>query len=287
MNLKLNRFSYNTVLFCFIATLSLSQGKTGYFAGGGIMFYSGDLGDKSTTVLSNTQFFNQYITVGISHWLTGRLEGSISYIHGKVSGADSLSSEQNNRTRNLSFESAIDEASLHFEFKAFHRFERRTINPFFVAGISVFHFNPKAQLNGKWYELQPLGTEGQYIQGGSYEKPYKLSQMAVPVGAGFTLQIVRHLRLKAEFCHHILFTDYLDDVSTVYPDLELLSSTPDGGLAVALSGRRLSGKYPSANKPRGNPKYKDAFTTMGLSLIYSPGTMKCPASFKSTRIKKT
>lgn len=281
------RFLFLFLVLCASTFQSFSQGKTGVFAGGGIMFYNGDLDDKDYKVLANPAFFNPFVTAGVSFWLTGRIEGSLSFVHGKVNGADSSGTDEANRARNLSFESSIDEASFHFEFTAFHRFERRRLNPYFLTGASVFHFNPKAKLNGIWYELQPLGTEGQYIKGGTGEKPYKLTQLSIPLGFGFALQLSKQLRLKAELNHRLLFTDYLDDVSTIYPDLELLSSTPDGELAVALSGRRLNGKYPAANRPRGNPKYKDAYTTIGFTLIYNPGIMQCPATFKSTRIRKS
>jgi hypothetical protein len=172
------------------------------------------------------------------------------------------------------------------ELNAFHRYERSRLNPYIFTGASVFHFNPKAQLDGTWYDLQPLGTEGQFITGGGYEKPYKLFQVAVPVGFGIAVQLNKKLRLKADFCHRFLFTDYLDDVSTVYPDLESLSATPGGDIAVALSSRRKDGKYPNANSPRGSAKYKDAYTTFGLTLVYNPGIAHCPATFKTTHIKR-
>lgn len=280
------RFLLLLLISCIPAIQSFSQGKTGIFAGGGIMFYNGDLSDKSNKVFTNPVFFNPYACIGASHWLTGRIEASLWLVHGKVNGADSVSQEKNNISRNLSFESDVDELSLHFEITAFHRYERSTLNPYLLAGASVFHFSPKAQLNGAWYELQPLGTEGQYITGGGYAKPYTLIGFSVPVGFGIGVQLSRHFRLKAEFCHRLLFTDYLDDVSTVYPDLESLSSTPNGDLATAFSSRLLSGKYPDANRPRGSSKYKDTFTTMGLTLIYNPGIMRCPSAFKSTKIHR-
>ncbi|MFI5218792.1 MAG: hypothetical protein ACHQNT_04825 [Bacteroidia bacterium] len=268
------------------ATHLFSQGKIGIFAGAGYMYYNGDLGDKSNKVFTKPVFFHPYVCIGASHWLTGHIEGSLFLLHGKVDGADSLSLEKNNLARNLSFESPIDELSLRFELNTFHRYERSRLNTYIFTGASVFHFNPKAKLNGTWYELQPLGTEGQYITGGGYARPYKLFQLDVPLGFGIALQLSRRFRLKAEFCHHLLFTDYLDDVSTVYPDVESLLATPGGELAVALSGRQLNGKYPKANSQRGNSKFKDAFTTFGFTLVYNPGIMQCPATFKSTRIRK-
>lgn len=287
MNILQLRFLLSFLGFLTATTPSFSQAKTGYFAGGGIMYYNGDLDDRTNEIFNKPDFFNLSFSAGVSQWLTGRVEGSLWLTHGKINGADSLSTNKDHLARNLSFESTIYEASVHFEFTAFHRFERRTINPFASLGVSVFQFNPKAELNGIWYELQPLGTEGQNINTGEYSKPYKLTQVAVPFGIGFSVQVIKHLRLKAELSHRLLFTDYLDDVSTVYPDVETLSSMSNGDVAVALSGKRLNGKYPDKNRPRGNPKFKDSYSTIGITLIFNPGIMKCPASFRSTRIKKT
>ncbi len=268
-------------------TYSFSQGKTGFFIGGGFMYYNGDLGDKANKVFTKSVFFHPYVSVGASYWLTGHLEGTIVAVHGKVDGADSLSLEKNNISRNLSFKSDIDELSLRFEINSLHRYMKSRMNVYLFGGVSGFHFNPQANLDGTWYNLQPLGTEGQFIAGGGYEKPYELYQVAVPIGFGIVVQLSRHFRLKTEFCHRILFTDYLDDLSTVYPDLESLLATPNGELAAQLSSRKTNGKYPPADSPRGSAKYKDSYTTVGCTLVYNPGYMQCPSAFKTTRIKRT
>ncbi|MBK7856610.1 MAG: hypothetical protein IPJ79_18475 [Bacteroidetes bacterium] len=269
-------------VFSFSSHRLFSQGKTGIFIGGGAMFYNGDLDDRTNTIFANGSFFHPYGTAGASFWLTGRIEGVLSYAHGTISAADSISTQKVNYSRNLSFKSTIDELKLHFEFNVNHRFERRLVNPFFSLGVAFFHFNPKAQMGDTWYELQPLGTEGQNLTG-SNVKPYKLNQMAIPIGTGISFSVSRNVRLKVGLCHRFLFTDYLDDVAGNYPDLESLSSTTNGDVAVALSNRRIDGKYPAPGQQRGSSKYKDSYTTIDFSIIFNPGIIKCPASFKSTR----
>lgn len=286
MKLLSVRFLLLQIFTLCITTGSFSQGNTGYLFGGGIMYYNGDLSDKANTVFANPVFIHPYATVGVTHWLSGHIESSLLLVHGKVSGADSVSKEKNNVSRNLSFVSAIDEASLRFEFNSLHRYEKSRLNAFVFTGVSVYHFNPKAKFNDAWYALQPLGTEGQYIENGNYPKPYKLVQVAIPAGFGLMCQLSRYWRLKAEFNHRILFTDYLDDVSTNYPDYEALLASPGGALAASLSGRRINGQYPAADSPRGGAKHKDAYTSIGLSLIYNPGISHCPASFSHTKIKR-
>lgn len=269
-------------IFSFPSKQLFSQGKTGIFIGGGAMFYNGDLDDRTNTIFANGSFFHPYAAAGVSFWLTGHIEGSVGFSHGTISAADSVATYKVNYTRNLSFKSSIDELALRFEFNVNHRYERRRVNPYFTTGVALFHFNPKAQMGDTWYELQPLGTEGQNLPGSNL-KPYKLYQVAIPVGVGFGFSISRHVRLKAGLTHRFLFTDYLDDVSGSYPDLETLSTTADGAVAVALSNRRIDGKFPAPNQQRGSSKYQDSYTTLDFSIVFNPGIMKCPASFKSTR----
>lgn len=271
--------------FSFSSIQLFSQGKTGMFIGGGAMFYNGDIDDRTNAIFANGSFFHPCGTAGVSYWLTGHIEGALSFTHGTVSAADSVARHKVNYSRNLSFKSSIDELALRFEFNLNHRYERRRVNPYFSAGIAFFHFNPKAQMGDTWYELQPLGTEGQNLPG-STVKPYKLNQVAIPLGAGIAFSLSRHVRLKAGLFHRFLFTDYLDDVGGNYPDLESLSSTADGEIAVALSNRRLDGKFPVAGQQRGSSKYQDSYTTIDFSLVFNPGIMKCPATFKSTRTKR-
>ena len=118
------------------------------------------------------------------------------------------------------------------------------LNPYFFAGVAAFHHNPQAiapakdQLGepipqaGKWVNLRPLGTEGQYS--GKYNvKPYSLYQISIPVGIGTSYKINNFLDLSFEIGYRVLFFDYIDDVSGNYVDLGALGSP----LAKAMSDR--------------------------------------------------
>lgn len=259
------------LLFSFIIKNVSAQGRLGYLAGTGIIFYNGDISPKATTIIPSSKIINPFFRIGINYRLSERLEASAILLHGNIEGADSLTDEFDNLLRNQSFKSSIDEFSVLLECKLFRTYKMRRINPYVFAGYGYFHFNPKAELNGASYELQPLGTEGQYITNGGYEKPYKLFQQVIPVGFGISLLLNPHWRLRLDYSIHFTFTDYLDDVSTVYPDSALLSSTPNGFLAIQFSNRRQDGKYPKTNRPRGNPDLNDSYTHIGITIIYNPG----------------
>jgi len=109
--------------------------------------------------------------------------------------------------------------------------------PYAFIGISVFHHQPQARVNedsslpeaGSWVNLKPLGTEGQ--NGGLVDtdvnfgaEPYSNIQLAVPVGVGFRYRITEVFDISGEFAFRWLFTDYIDDVSKNYVDLDVLDS---------------------------------------------------------------
>lgn len=187
--------------------------------------------------------------------------------YGRISGDDALSDDAFNRDRNLSFYSNILDISPMVEFN-FFPYETGNFyypfTPYLFTGISIFHFNPKAQLGDDVYELQPLTTEGQ--------RPYKRLNVAIPIGGGLKFSIGR-LGIGIEVGARRSYCDYLDDVSTVYPDLNRLLSAK-GQTAVLLSDRSFSSADTSSlvpssfRKQRGNVQDKDWYMFGGLTLYY-------------------
>lgn len=260
---------------------SFSQGRAGYLAGTGIMYYNGDINEKSDKIISHNKVFKPFFRGGINYRISKRMEASLAILYGNIAGADSLATEKDNRFRNQSFRSVIEELSLQLEYHLFSVYRKKHLNPFVLAGIGVFHFNPQAQLNGTWYDLQPVGTEGQNL-GGNYPKPYSLTQLSFPIGIGIYYQLNDHWRIRLDYTQHMTMTDYLDDVSTNYPDLNALANAPNGALAVALSNRTLSGE-PRPGGSRGNPKFKDNFSQIGITVIYNPGMLRIGRSYNKNR----
>jgi len=134
-------------------------------------------------------------------------------------------------------------------------------------GISGFWFNPQGQLNGKWYNLQPLGTEGQGII--PTRKKYSRIQPAIPYGIGFKYGLDRKWSVGLEFGVRKTFTDYIDDVSTTYFDKELIREQY-GDIAAQLSDPS-SGEHPqwtASGQQRGDAKDKDAYMYMTINVVY-------------------
>lgn len=211
-----------------------------------------------------------------------RLALKTSLNYGTITAADEYSDIPFNQARNLSFKSDILEAAVQMEFNFFnyilgHR--RYKFSPYVFLGIAVFKFNPKAELNGQWYELQPLGTEGQQYPDYSGVKPYKLIQVALPYGGGLKYSVSKNLTLGIEFGYRRTFTDYLDDVSGMYVDPAVLASGTNGQVAVALADRSVE----IVNEPigiegrqRGDSQSRDNYLFSGISFSYTFTRLRCP-----------
>lgn len=242
-----------------------SQLQVGVF--GGLSNYVGDMTDKPYT---NS---NGAVGITVGYQILSRVNLRAGFTYAKVNGADSLNKQEDVRLRNLSFQSKISEFSIVAEFNTFDM-NYKTWSPYIFAGLAVFHFDPYTydQQNNKVY-LKPLGTEGQGIQG--YQKPYALTQLALPFGGGIKYNISDKFRVALEVGLRKLFTDYLDDVSGNYADPNDLL-TNRGQQSVDLSYREDELPfgdpfYPAKGETRGSPKYKDYYYFTGLHLVYILG----------------
>jgi hypothetical protein len=242
----------------------------------GFTNYLGDLDDNFTF-----RFTEFGVGAHVQYTLLDRLHLRGSIYHGYMEAADKDAQFTTNYKRNLSFRSNVTEVSV----QGVIRFlkspkgypKRKLLNPYAFAGIAYFHFNPQAELNGVWYDLQPLGTEGQQL-GGGYPEPYKLWQFSIPFGGGLFIRLSPSFDLAFELGLRKTFTDYLDDVSTNYPDLTKLR-IEEGDAAYYLSYRgNRDGVVDSdiSFHHRGNPGSVDwyAYTNLNLTYFFGIGAKK-------------
>lgn len=275
---KMKSIANHLAVFCsllfMVHTSSVQAQFFHYSVGGGLMYYNGDLSDSRP--IPPLELMRGFVTADVSMLLVDRLDLSLHYLHGSIEGDDALSNESDNRVRNQSFFSPIDEVKLMLRLRAFSVKSRLIVNPYIMGGIGYLWFNPKAELDGKVYELQPLGTEGQFIEGGAYPKPYSLSTGSFALGIGVFIRLNHNFSLRLEGAPQLTFTDYLDDTSWQYPDSSALAATPNGSLAVLLASRREKG-FPDGGRSRGNPNRDDVIITLGMSLVFTPGSRECKA----------
>lgn len=208
-----------------------------------------------------------------------RLKGLLTYC--RVEGDDKLTNEPARNYRNLKFRSPIVELSLTYEYYLFqeragHLYKFKGVrgargnnwNMYVFGGIGAFWFNPKGPLNGRWYALQPLGTEGQGLPDGP-KKKYSRISVSIPVGVGIRYTIDRFWSVNLEFNLRKTFTDYIDDVSTVYYDKNVILQ--ERGPVAAYFADPSSGTRPGWTAPgemRGDSNDKDAFLSAIISVNY-------------------
>lgn len=86
-------------------------------------------------------------------------------------------------------------------------------------GFSVFQYSPKRSVDGTVYRLREIGTEGQ-VTG----QEYGPISGAWTFGLGAKFDLNYRWSVQFDINARIAFTDYLDDVSTVYPDVNQLGN---------------------------------------------------------------
>jgi hypothetical protein len=194
--------------------------------------------------------------------------------YGFLAADDAESKNDYEQRRNLSFKTNIWEGSANFEFNFLsyvHGSRDFFYTPYMTAGFTGFRFNPKAKYNDEWLELRPLGTEGQF-RGDEYGTLIG----ALNYGFGLKMDITYRLSFNVEFSVRDVWTDYLDDVSGDYPDLEDLRATR-GDIGIAMSDRSIAPKIGQQGRQRGNGKKNDMYTFLGGGLVYYFGDIRCPS----------
>lgn len=224
---------------------------------GGISTYTGDLSPKNNPIGKINPMGGIFARYNFNDFVTMRFGGNF----GIISADDAVS----DRVRNLSFKSNIIEGHLVGEFNilGYQPYAlSRPFSPYVFAGVAFFNFNPKAELDGVWYELQPLGTEGQGLAAYPDRQPYNLTQLSIPLGLGVKYALSDTWNIGVEVGARKTFTDYLDDVSTTYVEESLL--VEKSPIAAALANR--TGEPIPAGRGRGNADAPDWYFFTGITI---------------------
>ena len=244
--------------------------------GGGISSYWGDLNSESFS--DNFMNMNPAGNVFLRYNYENISARAILTI-GKIKGSDSGSIDPGRLMRNLSFFSPITEFSILAEYNVFkfHPSDNESLfTPYVLLGAGVLKFDPRTEYNGSTIKLQPLGTEGQGLDGNP--EKYNLTTLAIPIGGGLKFRISKKLIGSIEMIGRATFTDYLDDVSTIYaPYDELLAN--NGELSAFLSQRvdEYLGEGEGSNasttngQKRGGADVNDYYFSFMINLSYNLG----------------
>jgi hypothetical protein len=228
--------------------------------------------------------------IGMRYKFAKRFAVKGGFYYQLVSGADRLTKEPFRNNRNLSFRSNIFELSAQAEFfitkeQQGHRYKIKNAKgmknydyqAYLFVGIGGFFFNPQAMYNGRWVNLQPLSTEGQGLPGG--KKKYSRINICIPYGLGAKYNLNKDWAVGLEIGIRKTFTDYIDDVSTVYYDnADLRAAKGDMAADLAdpsllnypaeLGGNATGAQQSAAGQQRGDPKDKDAYMFINVTVSY-------------------
>jgi hypothetical protein len=180
-DMKSSKYLIALVLLMAVASTSFAQLRTRYFYVGvslGATNYKGDLDDN---------FALKFTKPGLGfmggYKFTPHLSARLAFNQGWIGASDSQAARDiPRRRRNLSFRSPLTEVSLNLVYEFFandRKFKYRPqYTPYLFGGVAVFAFNPQAKLGNDWYNLQPLGTEGQFLANcADCPDPYNLVQV--------------------------------------------------------------------------------------------------------------
>jgi len=225
----------------------------------GVANYYGDLQQK----LFPSYGYQPMAGIIYKYFLSPHVGLRFGATYTNLTAADSLSNIPIDKARNLSFSTHLFEVhgALEINMLPIEVF-RMKATPYIFGGISVFYFDPFADdSNGNKVFLRPLSTEGEGLPMYPDRKEYSLVNVAFPFGGGFKFFIGKTLMLTTELGFRYTNTDYLDDVSKSYVNLDTLAAYK-GALARTMSYRGNTakgwdGNYPNYGFQRGDSKSND------------------------------
>jgi hypothetical protein len=178
------------------------------------------------------------------------------------------------RNRNLEVQTSLYELSVCAEYNLlrYDVMDGQTSAPYLFLGVGGLYFNPQARYQDKFIDLRPLGTEGQLILD---TKTYSPFQVVIPVGFGIKLGLWQRLSLGFEFGIRQTFTDYLDDISTTYPNLDALAKINPIAAEMSYRVPTITGQRVAVEGVKRGDNYKsDRYYTLGVTMTYSLASPK-------------
>jgi len=262
---------------------SNAQYNVDFGISGGVSNYLGEIGggpDTRKDFISDMKLSSTRFTLGgfFRYRFAPKLAVKTSLNYIRLTGDDANTQNAPRRARNLNFKNDIYEFLVNGEFYLFkvNDVGRRgtyssDFNLYAFAGIGMFYSNPKGQdVSGEWVALKPLQSEG---------VSYSSFSFAIPVGLGFYYTMNRKYRLGLEVGWRTTFTDYIDDVSTVYAnDYDGISNKTSQALLNKINNENgfedgdkeyLKLAHFDKGSKRGDPSHNDSYMTATVNFSWA------------------
>ena len=255
---------FGIVLFLCVFTSALYSQSFDFGIFCGKSSYLGEMQDEYYNSVASKPAYGSFLRTRFNKTLALRMQ----YLQTTLTGSDANQVDPLLNNRNLSFSTGLNELGLIAELTivSFGK-DRRNIRArsFLFGGIAGFHFNPRTRHNGKWVDLRPLGTEGQMAVEGV--EPYQKFDYAYPFGWGFEFHVSKMISLGVELKLRKTRTDYLDDISGQYPDIEMLRANNPTAAALSFRTPEVVENYDHnpVGEQRGDEKKFDQYLFVGFT----------------------
>ena len=283
------------LLFALAPLAGSAQYKWDFGGSVGASNYLGDIGGKEQTrrdFVADLKFAQtRFVFDGFARYkVHPNISLKAAFAYGRIKGDDKLTTNTARHDRNLNFRNNLLELTVDGQFFFYeindvgraYRY-RNDFRAYAFAGVGGIHHNPKGQLDsqGPWIPLQPLETENVH---------YGKWQFVIPSGVGFYFTISKIHRVGWELGWRKTFTDYLDDISTVYADPATLSPQAaqmanQSSYVPGITATELASYAPPSignQGKRGDPTHNDAYIFTQFSYSYS---IKGKSKFAKARYK--
>ncbi|PWJ60189.1 outer membrane protein with beta-barrel domain [Dyadobacter jejuensis] len=241
-------------------------GQMSLTVGLGVAYYMGDLRDG---IDMKHLGLGPSISLGGQFRLSENFSARGEFRYYQVKADQQYSKNYQN---NLSFRTRNPDINLGIQADLFGYNRHAPINPYLFAGVGATFMTPKAKLGDNWYSLAPLMTENE---------KYNRLPLVFTGGIGVSVKTTDKLSLGLELCNNFVNSDYLDDVSTTYPDPDALASD---------LARQLSDRSPEIGLPprmvgglRGGAAVKDSYLFFQFRAQYMLGNLQQARARKKLR----
>ncbi len=237
--------------------------------GTGVAKYFGDMANPGE-IFKNPKW---NLEIGLERRFDGRYSARVGLTAFQLKGGDQYADDEGRKSRNLSFTTTAFELSASGVVQLFEDgaryYQRKPINAFLSVGLGALYYIPKGLSTNKYHDGSSNPSAGKMVPLRDLQTEqikYSPVTVVIPLGLGVKIMATPFLNITASGTYRFTFTDYLDDMSTVYPGIDAF----DDPLAAAMSDKQfeLNGVVKPAGAIRGNPDKNDGYFMFSFRADY-------------------
>lgn len=231
---------------------------------GGVSYYMGDINPLKPFAMADWQY-GGVVRFNYNNRWTFRAD----YSYVTVKADDKIIKWR--PERELNFMSKIHDVSFVAEFNFLEYYTgnpKKNVSPYIFGGISVFYYTVFTQVGDSLINLSDHKTEPVPTDAKWYERAFGKTSpvgISIPFGIGVKFALSRHAAATVEWRMQKTFTNYLDDVATVYPAINQRPVVEIDGELYDLSDPTTTFEE---GQQRGNSAFNDWFGMARVSLTW-------------------